>query len=102
MSPPLAAAHAQSRVDRSLLARCDQRACELPHTPAGCRPHGTVSCSPAEFFLRTGTNTARAQTRRWREKDSNPRSPVKKNPHVASILFDLSSTSLSTDTKETG
>jgi hypothetical protein len=39
-------------------------------------------------------------TRRWREMDSNPRSPVKKNPLVETVLFDISGTSLSRETEE--
>jgi len=66
MSPLLPAAHAQSRVERLLLARYDQRACELLHTPAGaCRPYGTVSCSPAEFFLRPALTAPGAIAESW-------------------------------------
>jgi hypothetical protein len=34
------------------------------------------------------------RTRRWRETDSNPRSPAKKNPLSETVLFDLSGNSL--------
>src|SRR6202048_5379903 len=70
-------------------------------------PPAPYHLSPGERWIRTFSTAARRPgiseasgrlravadevcvTLRWREMDSNPRSPVKKNPLVATVLFGL-------------